>query len=69
VPDAGRATSGTSGSGGRGVTPATICSAIPYSSGRAPATTPPVWLMAKTPQTNGVYITDPAMAKAGMLIA
>src|SRR6266702_6476711 len=44
VPEAGRAGSGTAGASGLGVTPATMPSAIPYSSGSAPATTPPVSL-------------------------
>ena len=55
MPDAGRA-------GGRGrvapavgveVAPATMPSAMPYSSGSAPATTPPVRLMCSTPGTIG----------------
>ena len=37
------------GGSGRGVTSVTISSAIPYSSGSAPATTPPVRLMCSTP--------------------
>ena len=49
VPEAGRAGSGTAGGSGRGVTPVTMPSAIPYSSGSAPATTPPVSLMCSTP--------------------
>ena len=61
VPEAGRATSGTSGSAGRGVTSATISSAIPYSSGRAPATTPPVWLMCSTP--GPISLAWPTMAR------
>ena len=46
---AGLAGSGTAGASGLGVTPVTMSSAIPYSSGSAPATTPPVSLMCSTP--------------------
>ena len=49
MPEAGRATGGAAGCGPRGVTPVTMPSAIPYSSGSAPATTPPVSLMCSTP--------------------
>src|SRR5258708_39813027 len=51
-PDAGLAGSGgrpTSGGSAAGVTSVTISSAIPYSSGSAPATTPPVRLRFSTP--------------------
>ena len=49
MPEAGLAGSGTAGCSGLGVTSVTISSAIPYSSGSAPATTPPVSLMCPTP--------------------
>src|SRR5579864_6659961 len=49
VPEAGWTGSGTAGGSGLGVTSVTMSSAIPYSSGSAPATTPPVSLMCSTP--------------------
>ena len=41
-----------------GVTPATMPSAIPYSSGSAPATTPPVRLMCSTPGLDQLGVAD-----------
>ena len=49
MPETGRAGSETAGGSGRGGTPATRPSAIPYRNGSAPATTPPVSLMCSTP--------------------